>query len=61
MKKNELEKMISYHTARHRYLENELKRSYQQMAEEQQDRWLNDLLKNRLVLDWLLQQKPDDE
>jgi uncharacterized protein (DUF2236 family) len=61
MKQKDLEKMKALHSALFQQAENQLKNFYNDMHEKQQDRWFEELKKQRSILNWLAQQQPDDE
>ena len=61
MNKRELDRMKALHRTLLQGAKNQLDNFYEEMTEDQQDRWLNEFRRQTYRVQWLNEQKPDDE
>ncbi len=61
MKKRDLLNMIAQHTSLRDRVRRQFDHFYDEMSDEERDKWFRDLKLQNEILAWLAEQKPDDE
>jgi hypothetical protein len=61
MTRKELQKMIALHESRAQWARSRIANHNHEFFDEDLDQWLDELSKELKILEWLRNQKPDDE